>query len=159
MKGNRQDKYGNILERGGDLIPCIEMTEKEKITIIEGPAPTFELVSDTWVNGIIESPTISNIAVTQVRTFNGPALVERCFRSWKNKDLINLEFKDPDGLILEVPIIAARSTDSDDGQMLHLWVRLPDSDMDIEFEFEDSEDDDLADDEFDDLGDDNTLDF
>ncbi len=124
------------------------MTEIEKITIIEGPAPTFELVSDIWVNGIIESPTIANIAVTQVRTFNGPALVERCFRSWKKKELINLEFKGPDGLVLEVPIIAARSTDSGDGQMLHLWVRLPESDMDIEFDFED---DNSSDDEFDDL--------
>lgn len=125
------------------------MTEKEKITIIEGPAPSFEIVNDTWVNGIIESPTIPNIAVTQVRTYNGPALVERCHRSWRAKDLINLEFKDETGLILEVPIIAARSTDSDDGQMLHLWVRLPDNDVDIEFEYEDiddSEDMDMDDD-------------
>jgi len=130
---------------------------KEKITIIEGPAPTFELVNDNWVNGIIESPTIANIAVTQVRTFNGPALVERCFRSWKQKELINLEFKDSDGLVLEVPIIAARSTDSADGQMLHLWVRLPESDMDIEFEFEDTEDDDLLDDDYDDFDDGNDI--
>jgi len=135
------------------------MTDKEKITIIEGPAPTFELVSDTWVNGIIESPTIANVAVTQVRTFNGPALVERCFRSWRKKELINLEFKAPDGLVLEVPIIAARSTDSDDGQMLHLWVRLPDEEVDIEFEFEDSEDDELSDDEQFDFDDDDGLPF
>ena len=126
------------------------MTEKEKITIIEGPAPSFELVSDIWVNGIIESPTIANIAVTQVRTHNGPALVERCFRSWRKKELINLEFKAPDGLVLEVPIIAARSTDSDDGQMLHLWVRLPESDVEIEYDFDE---DDISDDGFDDLGD------
>ena len=130
------------------------MTEKEKITIIEGPAPMFELVSDTWVNGIIESPTIANVAVTQVRTFNGPALVERCFHSWRNRELINLEFKGPDGLVLEVPIIAARSTDSDDGQMLHLWVRLPDEEVDIEFEFEDSEDDEFPDDDLFDFDDD-----
>jgi hypothetical protein len=135
------------------------MTEKEKITIIEGPPPTFELVSDTWVNGIIESPTIANVAVTQVRTFNGPALVERCYRSWRNKDLINLEFKGPDGLVLEVPIVAARSTDSDDGQMLHLWVRLPDEEVDIEFEFEDSEDDEFSDDEPFDFDDDDGLPF
>ncbi len=134
-----------------------KMTEKEKITIIEGPAPTFELVNDNWVNGIIESPTIANIAVTQVRTFNGPALVERCFRSWKQKELINLEFKDPDGLVLEVPIIAARSTVSDEGQLLHLWVRLPESDMDIEFEFEDSEDDDFSDDDYEDFDDGNDI--
>jgi hypothetical protein len=134
-----------------------KMTEKEKITIIEGPAPTFELVNDNWVNGIIESPTIANIAVTQVRTFNGPALVERCFRSWKQKELINLEFKDPDGLVLEVPIIAARSTVSDEGQLLHLWVRLPESDMDIEFEFEDSEDDEFSDDDYEDFDDGNDI--
>lgn len=133
------------------------MTEKEKITIIEGPAPTFELVSDTWVNGIIESPTIANVAVTQVRTFNGPALVERCHRSWRNQDLINLEFKSPDGLVLEVPIIAAKSSDSEDGQMLHLWVRLPDENVDIEFEYEDSDDDEFNEDDFEDFDDDELL--
>ena len=28
------------------------MPEPEKITIIEGPPPTFELVSDTWLFGL-----------------------------------------------------------------------------------------------------------
>ena len=82
---------------------------EEKITIIEGPTPTFELVQDVWANGIAESSTLSNIAVTHLRTYNGHSLLERCHKAWRNKDMINLEFRAPDGMALEVPIVAART--------------------------------------------------
>lgn len=126
----------------------------EKITIIEGPSPTFELVSDVWANGIIESPTMANVAVTQVRTFNGHALVERCYRAWNQRDPINLEFRASDGLTMEVPIIAARTSESEEGQLLVLWVRLPEDEIEIEFDYPedfDDDDNDFMDDDFDSL--------
>ena len=119
----------------------------EKITIIEGPSPTFELVNDNWVNSIVDSPSIANVAVTQLRTFNGPALLERCHKAWRQKDPINLEFKAHDGSTLEVPIVAARATDGQDGQLLFLWVRLPNDGI----EYEDDNDWDIGEDEDDDL--------
>jgi len=122
----------------------------EKITIIEGPPPTFELVNDVWANGIVESPILANIAVTRLRAGNSPALVERCYRAWNRRQPINLEFRAEDGMTLEVPIVAARSTDTDEGQLLFLWVRLPDEDYEIDFEYRDidsGDNDDNEDDE------------
>lgn len=128
--------------------------EDEKITIIEGPPPTFEIVSDVWANGIFDSSSQANVAVTKLRTFNGPKLVERCYHAWKKREPINLEFRSPDGMTMEVPIVAARTTDSDDGNLLLLWVRLPKSEIEIDFDlFIDDdltdEDDDIEDDDFD----------
>lgn len=129
--------------------------KEEKITIIEGPPPTFEIVYDVWANGIADSATQSSVAVTRLRTFNGPALVQRCYSAWHKREPINLEFRGSDGLTMEVPIVAARATDSADGQLLLLWVRLPDSELEIDFiydhadieGFEGEFDDDFEDDE------------
>lgn len=111
----------------------------EKITIIEGPPPTFEAVGDGWILGLNESPNLYSIALTRLRTFNGPALIERCNRAWRKKNTINLEFRGLDGLEDHAPIVAARTLEVDDGQMLFLWVRL-------EYE-EDGEEADLDDDD------------
>ena len=124
----------------------------EKITIIEGPPPTFELVEDVWANGIAEGPGLNNVAVTHLRTFNGNALVERCHRAWRSRAPINLEFRTTEGGTMEAQIVAARNNATDDGDMLVLWVRLPDNEIEIEFDFEDGDEDDFGYD--DDLGDD-----
>jgi hypothetical protein len=133
------------------------MNEPEKITIIEGPPPTFELVNDPWLFSLMEGPIPSQVAVCRVRTANGPALVERCYRAWSQEQTIYLEFRDEDGLTQQAPITAVRWLETEDGHVLLLWVRLED---DIEFEFEfDIEDDDLYDfDDFDDEEDD-SIDF
>ncbi len=123
---------------------------EEKITIIEGPPPTFELVNDIWANGIVESPLLANVAVTQLRTANGPALVERCYRAWNKHDSINLEFRGEDGLTLEVPIVAARTNETKDGQLLILWVRLPNDDFEVDFEYRDIDGSDFSEDDEDD---------
>ena len=126
---------------------------EDNITIIEGPPPTFELVPDLWAIGIAEGPNLSNVAVTRLRTFNGPALVERCHRAWRHKDVIQLEFRTQDGLTNEVPIVAARTTDTQDGQLLFLWVRLPEDAIEVEFLYADDDDeDDFEVDDFDLLG-------
>jgi hypothetical protein len=120
---------------------------EDKITIIEGPPPTFEAVNDSWVLGLNESPTLGEIAVTRLRTFNGPALVERCHRAWRNHQPIHLEFRTPEGLQQQAPIVAARYLETEEGHLLILWVRLTDEEVELELGYEDdlgdSEDDDL----------------
>lgn len=130
----------------------------EKITIIEGPPPTFEIVDEGWAFGLAETPILSEIAVTHLRTFNGPALVERCHRAWRNQKTINLEYRDSEGMEQRAPIVASRTVDTEGGQVLILWVRLARTDAEVEIEFTDGieDDDDYDDDEypdFDEFGD------
>jgi hypothetical protein len=106
----------------------------DKITIIEGPTPTFELVADGWAMGLNETPNLAGIAITRLRTFNGPALVERCYRTWSDGQTMFLEFRNPDGLQQKAPIVAARTVSVDDGQLLLLWVRLNAADVEIEID-------------------------
>ena len=112
----------------------------EKITIIEGPPPVFEPVGDGWVQGLHESPILANMALTRLRTFNGSALVERCHRAWRNQQRIPLEFRSSDGLIQDVPIVAARNVETEEGQMLLLWVRLEEDAIEVETGFDDDAD-------------------
>lgn len=140
---------------------------EDKITIIEGPTPVFEDINDGWAVGLNESPILYDTIFTQVRTYNGPALVERCHRAWKRQASIFLHYKNEDGLEEKAPIVAARSVSSDEGQVLLLWLRqLPTyddikdlvedfSDEDYEDDdedYEDDSDDDDEGDEDDDLG-------
>lgn len=120
------------------------MEEEEKITIIEGPPPVFESVPDAWPMGLNESPTLSSVVVTRLRTFNGPKLVERCYRAWRSQHTILLEFRAPDGLPHKAPIVAARHLDIEEGQMLLLWVRLIEDEMRLELGYDGTsqEDDD-----------------
>jgi len=121
---------------------------EEKITIIEGPPPTFEAVSEDWVMGLNESPTLADVALTRLRTFNGPSLVERCYRAWTNQETIRLEFRGQDGLKYDAPILASRALDGEDGQLLLLWVRLDKEGVELEVGY----DDDIGDDTDDDFG-------
>ena len=122
---------------------------EDKITIIEGPPPVFESVNDGWALGLNESPWLYDLTLTQVRTFNGPALVERCHRAWKQGVTMYLHYRDEMGLEEKAPILAARSAETADGQVLILWVRqLPEiedlndeSDEDGDDEDDEEEDD------------------
>jgi hypothetical protein len=124
------------------------MATDEKITIIEGPPPTFEVVTEGWVHGLNESPNLADMAVTRLRTFNGPALVERCHRAWRTHQPIYLEFRTEDGLEQLAPIVAARTVEMEEGQLLLLWVRLDNEEVELEFGYED----DLGDDSEEDFG-------
>ncbi len=134
------------------------MAEPEKITIIEGPPPTFEMAQDTWLLGLTEGPQPYQVALCRVRTFNGPALVERCYRAWRDKHPISLEYRDEEGLTQQAPILAVRWVELPEGDVLLIWVRHANQDIEfqLEFDFDDFEDiDDLEDfDPFDDEGDD-----
>ena len=127
------------------LFTSLEVTmEEEKITIIEGPPPVFELVGDGWAMGLSDSPTISSIALTRLRTFNGPALVERCYRAWRNQAPIHLHYRNDMGLEQTAPILAARNVETEEGHVLLLWVYL-DSEK-VEYEFDGSDDEGFEDD-------------
>lgn len=112
---------------------------EEKITIIEGPPPNFEDVHEGWPLGLNESPSLHKLALTRLRTFNGPALVERCFRAWRNRQAIQLEFRAADGLIHKTPIVASRTLDVDDGQLIFLWVRFTEQEALIELGADDDQ--------------------
>jgi hypothetical protein len=103
----------------------------DKITIIEGPPPVFEAVNDGWALGLNESAALSVPALTRLRTFNGPALVERCYRAWKAKSPINLHYRNDMGM--------ARNVDTPEGHVLLLWVYL-DSEK-VEYELDAGDDD------------------
>jgi hypothetical protein len=115
---------------------------EDKITIIEGPPPTFELVDEGWSLGVLEGPTLYNVAVTQLRTFNGGQLVERCYHAWKRRENIQLEYRSEDGSQKEAVIVAAQTAEADKGEVLVLWVRLPDEEIELALDFDDDPDDD-----------------
>ncbi len=98
--------------------------DEASITIIEGPPPVFEPARDHWLFSIGEGPVQPILALTRLRTFNGPALVERCYRRWRANQPIHLRYRNPLGLEEEVPILAARSVHTPEGDVLLLWVSL-----------------------------------
>ncbi|RJQ44200.1 MAG: hypothetical protein C4545_01880 [Anaerolineaceae bacterium] len=120
---------------------------EDKITIIEGPPPVFEPIEDGWALGLTEGPFLFDMSLTQVRTFNGPELVERCHRMWKENGVIHLHYRNEMGVEEKVPIMAARSIETDEGQVLLLWTRHTPEDYE---DFDDLDDDDDEDEEEDD---------
>ena len=115
----------------------------DKITIIEGPPPEFEQVNDGWAIGLNEGPHLNVPALTRLRTFNGAALVERCYRAWHAKASIVLHYRNEVGLDLTAPILAARNVKTEEGDVLHLWVYLDREH--VEYEIDSEEDDGAAD--------------
>ena len=113
----------------------------DKITIIEGPTPTFESIPELWVHGLSEGIMQSEMVLTRLRTFNGPALVERCHKAWRSHKDIQLEYRTSEGLKAEVPIVAARNMETDEGDMLLLWLRLSDDSIELEIGYDEDFDD------------------
>jgi len=128
-----------------------------KITIIEGPTPEFQTLSENnindgsinWVSGILEGPYLYDTALTNLRTFDAQKLLDRCQAAWSEKLTMYLEYKDRIGLKKEDPIIAARAVILEEGDMLLLWVRKELSDQEDEENLDYDENDDF--DENDDL--------
>jgi hypothetical protein len=77
-------------------------------------------------------------ALTRLRTFNGPALVERCYQAWNSKSTIQLHYRNDMGVEQSAPILAARNVETSDGHVLLLWVYL-DHDK-VEFELDKGDD-------------------
>lgn len=112
----------------------------EKITIIEGPTPEFREVNGLWIQGVVESPGQYDTYYTELRAFDGLSLLERCSSAWHRNESIVLEYRNEDGLTDEILIAAARFEDTDDGDMLQLWVRQPREDIEFEIKFDDGDD-------------------
>ncbi len=98
--------------------------EAEKITIIEGPTPVFEQTSETWLPSLAEGPALPRLALTRLRTANGPAMVERCWKAWDDHRPVFLEYRDEDGLRQEAEVLAARFAEIAEGHLLLLYLRL-----------------------------------
>ncbi len=113
----------------------------DRITIIEGPPPVFEPIEDGWALGLNEGPMLYDLALTRLRTFNGPALVERCHRAWNTQNIINLHYRTDMGVEETAPIMAARSVETQDGHMLLLWCRRKPDEIEEELDFGDDDED------------------
>jgi len=112
----------------------------DKITIIEGPPPAFETVDDGWAAGLTECSALFDMAVTRLRTFNGPSLVERCHKAWHDQSAMFLHYRSPLGLEERAPIMAARAVETHEGHVLILWVRRPPEDPETLFDADDDDD-------------------
>ncbi|GAA5342741.1 MAG TPA: hypothetical protein PKH38_01905 [Anaerolineaceae bacterium] len=117
-----------------------------KITVIEGPTPTFEPIEDaqvrgsttTWTAGILEGPYLYTMAMTTLRTFDSESLIDRCTRAWQQNLTMFLEYRDEIGLTRQAPIMAARAINFEEGDAIQLWVRQElQSDPDDFFDDED----------------------
>ena len=113
---------------------------ENKITIIEGPPPTFESIDDGWALGLNEGPFLYDLAMTRLRTFNGPALVERCHRAWSQNATMYLHYRNDIGLEEREPIMAGRSVDSNDGHTLMLWIRRKPDESDEDADIDEDQD-------------------
>ncbi|HUN23263.1 MAG TPA: hypothetical protein PK299_09055 [Anaerolineales bacterium] len=98
--------------------------EPEKITIVEGPTPEFDFVTQPWLIGMAEGISLPYTAHCVVRTFNGQALVDRCLNAWRSGRDTILEYRKSDGLKESALILAARAGEVEEGQVLQLWVKL-----------------------------------
>lgn len=115
----------------------------DTITIIEGPPPVFEPVQDGWALGLSEGRDLAVTVMTRLRTFNGPALVERCYRQWRNRETIQLHYRTDLGLEQKTPIVAARSVDTHDGQVLLLWLNFDRDEVELEVDGDDKDHDEF----------------
>jgi len=112
----------------------------EKITIIEGPTPDFREVNGLWIQGVSESPGQYDTYYTELRAFDGYSLVDRCTKAWNKNDPVVLEYRTETGLIDEITIIAAHSEETEDGDLIQLWVRQDREDIEFEIKFDDGDD-------------------
>jgi hypothetical protein len=99
-------------------------TEPAYITIVEGPPPEFQPAPDTLSSHIIEGQAWKDVALVEMRTFDGPKLVKRCTDAWDEGRPARLDFPLGDGSRAESDIVAVRWKAVPEGHKLYLWVRL-----------------------------------
>lgn len=118
----------------------------ELIEIIEGPTPDFIPSPQVWLESLLESPEEREAAMVQLRTMNGPSIMERCQTAWKEGRPVRLDFPDQMRMRQQVDVIAMRLKELEEGPLLMLWVSLP-VEYDVENEIDDTDLDDWDDDE------------
>jgi hypothetical protein len=114
--------------------------EPEYITIVEGPTPDFRPSAYLWVQSIYESPEDAEIVECELRSLNGPAIVKRCKRAWRQHRPVLLDFPDELRLRQYADVVAMRLQELDEGPLLTLWLRQPVGDY-REEELDDGDDD------------------
>ena len=102
--------------------------EPEFITIVEGPEPEFSSHNDVWALSLLEGVDYIGLERCRLRTFNGPAMVERCRKAWAKGRPVLLDYPNRLGLRRQTPVAAARWEEIEEGMLLHLWVRSSDLD-------------------------------
>ena len=107
-------------------------TEPEMITIIEGPPPEFLLAQDTWSMSVWEGQTPRAVGLCQMRTFKAQDLMDRCRRAWSEGRPVHLDFPQMDGLRQQVEVLAAKPGHVEEGDLLYLWVAVPQEAAEIE---------------------------
>lgn len=100
-------------------------SEPEMITIIEGPPPEFVLAQDVWSMSTWEGIRPRSVGVCQMRTFDATSLMERCTRAWREGRSVHLDFPQMDGLRQQVEVLAAKPGRVEEGDLLYLWVAVP----------------------------------
>jgi hypothetical protein len=120
----------------------MKITEPELITIVEGPPPDFQLANEHWPFSLWEGDVPQAVAHTQMRTLDGPSMLERCTRAWSESRPVMLDFPQLDGLRRQVEVLAVRATMVEEGDVLHLWVALPADQVTADVESFDSNDED-----------------
>jgi len=103
------------------------MLENQKpayITIVEGPPPEFRDVSNEWSIGVLEGIESSDIALCEMRAFDGPKLVKRCQDAWRENRPARLDFPTGEGARGELDILAIRWEEVEEGHKVLLWVTI-----------------------------------
>jgi hypothetical protein len=98
--------------------------EVEFITIVEGPTPDFLPLAVEWPLGLIEGPNSAMGAACKLRTLNAEVLAERCRTAWREKRPVQLDYPDGEGGRQYADIVAYRTEEVEQGNVLHLWVSL-----------------------------------
>lgn len=117
--------------------------EPELITIIEGPTPDFMPNPQGWVQSIYEGPQETDVHLCQLRTGNGQDIMDRCTQAWREGRPVRLDYPDDLRMRKQIDVVALRLSETDEGEMLLLWVALPWEMHDVE---EGEEGDDFGDD-------------
>ena len=103
----------------------MNLSKPELITIVEGPPPDFYLAHELWPFSLWEGSAAQAVALTQMRTFDGAAMLDRCLGAWSQSRPVMLDYPQMDGLRRKVEVLAARATTVAEGDVLDLWVALP----------------------------------
>ena len=102
----------------------LEKHEPAYITIVEGPPPEFRDVENEWSIGVLEGIEGTEIAMCEMRAFDGPKLVKRCEGAWHEGRPARLDFATGDGMRGELDILAIRWEEVEEGHKVFLWVKI-----------------------------------
>ena len=102
------------------------MEEPEFITIIEGPTPDFRPVQENLFSSILEGPEDNDIRFCELRTLNGPDIVDRCKDAWRDGRSVMLDYPDDMRFRKKATVVSMRLVQWEtEGDVLKLWIRTP----------------------------------